>query len=176
MAQKGTNWREDNKEVVIMYNGERDNECLLTRRGKCEGRSCVRRVGKNGWRPCLGVTRWLYAKLAKNGDVAVNPLVSIVQDSTERMKEHILRRIVSIREPNHLFQVCAVHLAQHCINGQRRGRIPYVVDRTVEAWRVVCKGELADACIRALQPQSMPQAITCVSAIRVRQEVWVVPW
>jgi hypothetical protein len=71
------------KEVVIMYNGERDNDCA-SKGSKCEGRSCVRRVRKNGRWSCLCVARWLYAKLTKDGNMTVNSVVSIVQNSMER--------------------------------------------------------------------------------------------
>jgi len=91
-----------------MYKGENGTKGI--RDGDmCQGRSCVRRVRKNrGWSH-LCIARWFDAKLAKDGDVTANSVVSHSLH-VDTNKGNILGRIVSIREPNHFLQIPAIHL------------------------------------------------------------------
>ena len=89
---------------------------------------------------------------------------------------HLLRREVCVREPDDLLKVPLVHFTQNGNGGYVAGRIPYVVDHTLEAGGIVRQRDIPSSSVRALQVEFVSEAIRRVPAVKVRHKVCVIWW
>lgn len=79
-------------------------------------------------------------------------------------------------ETNDLLEVPFVYFTQNRIDRQIARRVPYIVNDTLEAWGIVCQGDIPRGSIRALQAEPVFRALRGVFSIQMGHEIWVVWW